>query len=56
MVLIIILLLLLLQILHMHSKISQGMVIALRVYKVHILRTIIVEHIINHIIISSSLS
>ena len=36
----------------MHSKISQGMVIALRVYSVHILKTIIVEHIINHIIIS----
>ena len=49
-------LLLLLQILYMHSKISQGMVLAMRVYNVHILKTMLVEHIINHIIISSSLS
>ena len=47
---------LLLQILYMHSKISQGMVLAMRVYNVHILKTMLVEHIINHIIISSSLS
>ena len=53
---ILLLLLLLLQILYMHSKISQGMVIAWRVYNVHILKTIIAEHIINHIIILSSLS